>query len=172
MIAWQHFHIFTWWTGRPGMLQSMGSPKVGHDLGSEQLNNNYKLVEEFEFIRTPISPSPLFPGVNISLHCSHSSLSITHTYKHTLLFLHHLRASCRHDIPSFVKTLGCKTKPPYKLPDQKVNIFTTVPSNPRMAFKFCQLSQLCLFLFWSSTSKDMYCISLPCLLFSSKYSSL
>ena len=68
------------------MLQSMGSPKVGHDLGSEQLNNNYKLVEEFEFIRTPISPSPLFPGVNISLHCSHSSLSLSHTHTNTPFF--------------------------------------------------------------------------------------
>ena len=94
------------------MLQSMGSPKVEHDLGRKLLsNNNYKLVEDFEFIRTPVSPSPLFPGVNISLHCSHSSLSITHahthTHKHTILFLHHLIASCRCDIPSFVKTLGC-----------------------------------------------------------------
>ena len=24
-----------WWTGRPGMLQSMGSQRVGHDLASE-----------------------------------------------------------------------------------------------------------------------------------------
>ena len=40
-----------------------------------------------------------------------------------------------------------KTKPPYNLPDQKVNIFTALPSNPKMAFRFCQLSQLCLFSF-------------------------
>lgn len=40
-----------------------------------------------------------------------------------------------------------KTKPPYKLPNQKVNIFTTLPSNPKTAFKFYQLSQLCLFSF-------------------------
>ena len=25
-----------WWTGRPGMLQFMGSQRVGHDLGTEQ----------------------------------------------------------------------------------------------------------------------------------------
>ena len=25
-----------WWTGKPGMLQSMGSPRVGHDLPMEQ----------------------------------------------------------------------------------------------------------------------------------------
>jgi len=24
-----------WWTGRPGMLQSMGSPRVGHDWATE-----------------------------------------------------------------------------------------------------------------------------------------
>ena len=66
------------------MLQSMGSPKVEHDLGRKQLNNNnYKLVEEFEFIRTAVSPSPLFPGVNISLHCSHFSLYHTRTHIHT-----------------------------------------------------------------------------------------
>ena len=26
-----------WWTGRPGTLQSMGSPRVGHDWATEQL---------------------------------------------------------------------------------------------------------------------------------------
>ena len=25
-----------WWTGKPGVLQSMASPKVGHDLATEQ----------------------------------------------------------------------------------------------------------------------------------------
>ena len=25
-----------WWTGKPGVLQSMGSPRVGHDLKTEQ----------------------------------------------------------------------------------------------------------------------------------------
>ena len=86
---WLHGNIFTfsgrWWgIGRPGMLQSMGSPKVEHDLGRKQLNNNnYKLVEEFEFIRTAVSPSPLFPGVNISLHCSHFSVTHAHTYTQT-----------------------------------------------------------------------------------------
>ena len=112
---WSHGSIFTfsgrWWeTGRPGVLQSTGPPEVEHDSGREQWNNNYKLVEEFEFMRTPISPSPLFPGVNISLHCSHSSLSLSHTrmhtHEHTILFLYHLIAGCRRDIPSFVKTLG------------------------------------------------------------------
>ena len=27
-----------WWTGRPGMMQSMGSQRVGHDWGAELLN--------------------------------------------------------------------------------------------------------------------------------------
>ena len=31
-----YFKAFPWWTGRPGMLQSMGSQRVGHDLGTKQ----------------------------------------------------------------------------------------------------------------------------------------
>ena len=33
-----------WWTGRPGVLQSMGSQRVGHDWGTE-LNWSYRKLE-------------------------------------------------------------------------------------------------------------------------------
>ena len=45
MVGWHHSlngHEFGWWTGRPGMLQSMGSQRVGHDWVTE-LNWRIKL---------------------------------------------------------------------------------------------------------------------------------
>ena len=39
MVEWHHWvngHEFGWWAGRPGMLQSMGSQRVGHHLATEQ----------------------------------------------------------------------------------------------------------------------------------------
>ena len=45
-----------WWTGRPGMLQSMGSHRIGHDW-----------VTELNWT-DPFSPKPLsFPGCHITL---------------------------------------------------------------------------------------------------------
>lgn len=114
MIAWQHFHIFREMVRNreAQVLQSTGSPEAEHDSGREQLNNNYKLVEEFEFIRTPISPSPLFPGVT-SFHCiAHIPLSLshthTHTHEHTILFLlYHLDSRLQTWHPFICKaTLG------------------------------------------------------------------
>ena len=43
-----------WWTGRPGMLQSMGSQRVGHDWATEQnwteLNRWLSIEPCFEFL--------------------------------------------------------------------------------------------------------------------------
>ena len=43
MLGWHHWlkgHMFEqtqrWWTGKPGVLQSMGSPRVEHDLITQQ----------------------------------------------------------------------------------------------------------------------------------------
>ena len=52
MVGWHHWlngRVWVnsrswWWTGRPGMLQSMGSQRVGHDWASELnwwLQNQY-----------------------------------------------------------------------------------------------------------------------------------
>jgi len=35
-----------WWTGRPGMLQSMGSQRVGHDWATELNWNTYTCITE------------------------------------------------------------------------------------------------------------------------------
>ena len=38
MVGWHHRlsgHGFGWWTGRPGVLQFMGSQRVGHDWATE-----------------------------------------------------------------------------------------------------------------------------------------
>ena len=43
-----------WWTGRPGMLQSMGSQRVGHDWVTE-LNWTYFGVKTWEVSRRQIS---------------------------------------------------------------------------------------------------------------------
>ena len=38
--TWTWANSGTWWgTGKPGVLQSMGSPRVGHDLATEQQEN-------------------------------------------------------------------------------------------------------------------------------------
>ena len=37
-----------WWTGKPGMLQSMGSQRVGHDWGTELTQTDFKIwVQRF-----------------------------------------------------------------------------------------------------------------------------
>ena len=41
-----------WWTGKPGMLQLMGSQKVGHDLVNEQQQRG-------RVLRTSLSLSPV-----------------------------------------------------------------------------------------------------------------
>ena len=33
-----------WWTGRPGVLQSMGSQRVGHDWATELIRTEYSIV--------------------------------------------------------------------------------------------------------------------------------
>ena len=38
-----------WWTGRPGVLQSMGSPRVGHDRATEQQQLFWKLPKIFHY---------------------------------------------------------------------------------------------------------------------------
>ena len=35
MVGWHHWLVSWWWTGRPGMLQSMGSQRVGRDWATE-----------------------------------------------------------------------------------------------------------------------------------------
>ena len=40
-----------WWTGRPGMLQSMGSQRVGNDWATELNNVDIFMFEERELIR-------------------------------------------------------------------------------------------------------------------------
>ena len=46
--VWASSHTW-WWTGSPGMLQSMGSQRVGHwTVEQEQLNNNSKGNESRE----------------------------------------------------------------------------------------------------------------------------
>ena len=50
MVGWHHqlngheFELPEWWTGRPGMLQSRGSPRVIHDWATE-LNWRYQPTE-------------------------------------------------------------------------------------------------------------------------------
>ena len=36
-----------WWTGRPGVLQSMGSQRVGHDWVTELVSNRYTTETSF-----------------------------------------------------------------------------------------------------------------------------
>ena len=47
-----------WWTGRPGMLQSMGSQRVRHDWVTELINICKKLAHKFE-VRVPSSSGDL-----------------------------------------------------------------------------------------------------------------
>ena len=42
--TWVWVNSGSWWrTGKPGVLQSMGSQRVGHDWATQQLNNNLHL---------------------------------------------------------------------------------------------------------------------------------
>ena len=42
-----------WWTGKPSVLQSMGSERVGHDLATEQQNLNFcNLILAFKNFET------------------------------------------------------------------------------------------------------------------------
>ena len=68
-----------WWTGRPGVLQSMGSQRVGHDWATErqqQIAPNSKVNvyhSQFSAHTVPLThtPRPRFhPAVNSLLKCS------------------------------------------------------------------------------------------------------
>ena len=60
-----------WWTGKPGMLQPMGSQRVGHDWATElnwvQVIHEFKLSEEWcQTFFNPMNCS--IPGFSV-LHC-------------------------------------------------------------------------------------------------------
>ena len=48
-----------WWTGRPGVLQFMGSQRVGHDWVTE-LNSAYKLNKQGDYIQLWHTPFPIW----------------------------------------------------------------------------------------------------------------
>ena len=54
-----------WWTGKPGMLQSMGSQRVGHNWVTKQQQNKVQVY----YILAVLYPS--FPNV----HCIETSVS-------------------------------------------------------------------------------------------------
>ena len=56
-----------WWTGRPGVLQFMGSRKVGHDWVTELTELNWL------FLRTIVSKQLRINGDNIKKTCSTST---------------------------------------------------------------------------------------------------
>ena len=52
MVRWYHQRTWVcinsrswWWTGRPGMLQSMGLQRVGHDWATELTDSSWKPYE-------------------------------------------------------------------------------------------------------------------------------
>ena len=50
-----------WWTGKPGMLQSMGSQRVRHDWATEQHNFHCTLLHQDTSVLPPISQAfPFF----------------------------------------------------------------------------------------------------------------
>ena len=51
-----------WWTGKPGVLQSMGSPRVGHDLVTEQQLGGYlaSQVLILDLRQKSIWPGPIY----------------------------------------------------------------------------------------------------------------
>ena len=46
-----------WWTGKPGVLQSMGSQRVGHDWVNELNQSDERCIREF-FLFPPVSNVP------------------------------------------------------------------------------------------------------------------
>ena len=56
-----------WWTGRPGVLQFMGSQRVGHDWATEltELNSAYKLNKQGVYIQPCLTP---FPALSQSIY--------------------------------------------------------------------------------------------------------
>ena len=68
--AWTWANSGRWWgTGRPGMLQSRRSQRVGHDLVTEQQNES----ESHSVVSDSLWPHGLYtpwnsPGQNTSLH--------------------------------------------------------------------------------------------------------
>ena len=65
MVGWHHWlngHVWvnsgSWWTGRPGVLQSMGSPRVEHDWAPEL---NFRLYS-LDFSLISLLALPLLSG--------------------------------------------------------------------------------------------------------------
>ena len=59
-----------WWTGRPGMLQSMGSQRGRHDWATELTNwNDHKCVGlSLDFLSCSINPNVCFCASNMVFH--------------------------------------------------------------------------------------------------------
>ena len=53
------------WTGRPGVLQSMGSQRVGHDWATKL---NWNTLSSIKYIHTVVQPSP-HPSPELFLFC-------------------------------------------------------------------------------------------------------
>ena len=65
-----------WWTGKPDMLQSMGSQRVGHDWATE-LTNSLLMEEHMWCPAIFYSPSALSPFMTIISFEKHEPFSLT-----------------------------------------------------------------------------------------------
>ena len=80
--VWAHFGSW-WWTGKPGMLQSMGSKSVRHDWGTE-LNwseNGTPLVVQWLRFHAPNTGGP---GLVRELDATCSNKDLVHPNKYIL----------------------------------------------------------------------------------------
>ena len=71
--VWVNSRIW-WWTGRSGVLQSLGSQKIGHDWATDWTDGWKKLTyKEFLTISLPNSDRLYFLGLQITAdgNCSH-----------------------------------------------------------------------------------------------------
>ena len=94
--VWVGFQSW-WWAGKPGVLQSMGSQRVGHDLTelnwTEQWNNiPYLNLFEYWSFSFSVSPSNEYLGM-ISFRMDWLDLLVVQGTLKSLLQHHHSRAS-------------------------------------------------------------------------------
>ena len=109
-----------WWTGRPGMLQSMGSPKVGHDWATE-LNLTESVSQPppyilFVFLLSSLTIAIIF-NIYVVLQTSSSVLQLSCSW------CKKLKTICSH-FPSspMVKSPTCKAGDMSSIPSQGTKI--------------------------------------------------
>ena len=129
-----------WWTGKPGVLQSMGSQRIGYSLVTEDNKILMPPPVFFLLYHMPLSPPP--PAFSLSL-------SLSHTHTHT------------REVHSNNKTLNLKGQLSRIYFFYLIRTFNSFTPTPQESYKVALGFMVINIKYWNLQSnkvcKDLYC---------------